>query len=168
MMEYHGENCEPVEPESLRAHQAGGGRVLVLVVHDEAICQSKDGCISSYMEKGNRKAAAKSMGPSLMISGVLSEKVGRIEFTKEEWEKFEAEKPEKAAALKAANVKWHKKDDTFFADLLENGIRSPNIVIFPGKVRFSGGEGGREGRRFESEEVFVKKKNQLNSTFVGN
>ena len=71
MMHYESENCEPIEPASLTAHKAAGGKEHVLVVHDESTIHSMDGCVSAYGEDGRRQGAQKSLGPSVMISGVL-------------------------------------------------------------------------------------------------
>jgi len=151
MMEYVGPDCEEHEPEFLRLYKAEGGREHVLVVHDEAICQAKDGCVSSYGEPGKRTAANKSTGASLMISGVLSEKTGRVGFlTKKAWCDFQRKRPEEAKVVMEAYYAQHGSEELYDEHLKKYGVRSADIIIKPGKVREGerGGEGGREGRFF--------------------
>ena len=145
MMHCEGEKCDPVEPPSLTAHKAEEGREHVLVVHDESIVHSMDGCVSAYGEDGRRQGAAKSLGPSVMISGVLSEKTGRIAFrSKAEWNKFQRDFPETAARILSAYVKWHGDEEDYRLRMWKYGVQSANIIIFPGKVVLLWG-GGREG-----------------------
>lgn len=148
MMEYMGPGCEENEPESLRLHKEKGGREHVLVVHDEAICHSKDGCVSSYGEDGKKHAANKSAGPSLMISGVLSEKTGRVGFlTKKAWCDFQRNHPDEAQVIIDAYKAEHGSEELYDAHLKKYGVRSANIIIKPGKVHIRRGrEGGRERR----------------------
>ena len=135
MMHYEGENCEPKEPQSLTDHKQGGGREHVLVVHDESVIHSNDGCVSAYGEDGRRQGAAKSLGPSIMISGVLSEKTGRIAFkSKAEWNKFRRDHPQAAGVILRNYEKWHGKTEGYPDRMRRYGVQSANIIINPGKV----------------------------------
>ena len=150
MMEYMGPGCEENEPESLRLHKEKGGREHVLVVHDEAICHSKDGCVSSYGEDGKRHAANKSAGPSLMISGVLSEKTGRVGFlTKKAWCDFQRNHPDEAQVIIDAYKAEHGSKELYDAQLQRYGVRSANIIIKPGKVHTRRGRVGGGERRLK-------------------
>jgi len=148
MMHYEGENCEPKEPQSLTDHKQGGGREHVLVVHDESVIHSNDGCVSAYGEDGKRQGAQKGLGPSIMISGVLSEKTGRIAFrSTAEWNKFRRDHPQAAGVIHRNYEKRHGKTEGYHRRMLLYGVQSANIIINPGKVVLLQGEGrgGREG-----------------------
>ena len=118
-----------------------------MVVHDESTIHSMDGCVSAYGEDGRRQGAPKSLGPSVMISGVLSEKTGRIAYrSKAEWNKFQRDHPQKAALILSAYIKWHGKEEDYPWRMRHYGVQSANIIIFPGKVvLLRGWEGRKEG-----------------------
>ena len=162
MMHYEGENCEPKEPQSLTDHKQGGGREHVLVVHDESVIHSNDGCVSAYGEDGKRQGATKGMGPSIMIGGVLSDKTGRIAFrSKAEWNKFRRDHPQAAGVIHRNYEKRHGKTEGYHRRMLLYGVQSANIIINPGKVVLLQGEGrgGREGGEvLQGEEVFAARR----------
>jgi hypothetical protein len=90
-----------------------------------------------------------------MISGVLSEKTGRLGFnTLAAWSAFAKEEPVKAGELEDAFKLLNKHDPLCDQKLKEHGVRNANIIIHPGKVR--AGEGRRGGTEGREGGVFFK------------
>lgn len=86
MRQYEGADCmTEMLPETLREHLAKGGFEYVLVTHDESICKSADGTRSAWVKNGEERQAPKTLGGGVMVSDFLSERVGKLKFTQEQW-----------------------------------------------------------------------------------
>lgn len=80
-----------VVPPTLQEHLDNGGYEYVLVVHDESICKANDGTRSAWMKEGEDRQAPKTLGGGVMVSDFLSERVGKLKFTQEQWDALDDE-----------------------------------------------------------------------------
>lgn len=89
---YEGVDCmTEVVPPTLEVHLANGGYEYVLMVHDESICKANDGTRSAWMKDGEERQAPKTLGGGVMVSDFLSERIGKMRFTQEQWNALDDE-----------------------------------------------------------------------------
>lgn len=103
------------------------GKRIVLVSHDETVLHQNDGTRWSYREKGheNMPLQQKAMGVGLHVSGFLSEDVGVIEITDDEWQRYLASLPTDEARKRAQPNEFH--------DALAGPLQA-NIKVLIGKA----------------------------------
>ena len=85
------------------------GMRIVLVSHDETVLHQNDGTRWSYREKGheNMPLQQKAMGAGLHVSGFLSEDVGVIEISEDEWRRYLESLPSDEARQRAQPKEFH-------------------------------------------------------------
>ena len=128
MRMYVGPDCmEGVEPGTLKQHRAAGGKERVLVVHDEMIMGAFESVKRQWQGKGVQALPRKTQGPTAMVSEFLSERIGPIVVTPEQWE---AVPDEDAMHLREWYRKLNGSDD--FAKCDDARTR---VIILPGKSR---------------------------------
>lgn len=128
MRTYEGPDCKEEKlSDFLKQHIAAGGKERVLVVHDEMIIGAFESVLRQWQGKGVQALPKKTQGPTAMVSELLSERIGPIVVTPEQWEQVTDE-----VAMHLSE--WYRKvngsDDFAKCD----NVRT-RVIILPGKSR---------------------------------
>lgn len=128
MRTYEGPDCvEEKLSDFLTQHIAAGGKERVLVVHDEMIIGAFESVKRQWQGKGVQALPRKTQGPTAMVSEFLSERIGPIVVTPEQWEDVP---DEDAMNLSESYRKLNGSDDFAKCD----DVRT-RVIILPGKSR---------------------------------
>lgn len=128
MHTYTAHDCmEEVEPETLKQHRAAGGKERVLVVHDEMVMGSFEAPGRQWQGRGAQTLPRKSLGPTAMVSEFLSERIGPIKVTPEQWEQV----PDDVAI---DLIRWYRKLNGSDDFAKSDDVRT-RAIILPGKSR---------------------------------